>query len=127
MQTVNVTDMLVKSLVCLTIFLMTLALGGYASAEMLGEGTRAPDFTLKNQDGSDVTLSQEIKKGHVVLYFYPERQHPGLYERSLLVSRPVRGIPAGRRISFRHQHRQRGVAQKISRKTKTDLQPAGRS
>ena len=35
MQTVNVTDMLVKSLVCLTVFLMTLALGGYASAEML--------------------------------------------------------------------------------------------
>ena len=77
MQTVNVTDMLVKSLLCLTVFFMTLALGGYASAEMLGEGTRAPDFTLKNQDGLDVTLSQELKKGHVVLYFYPKDNTPG--------------------------------------------------
>ena len=77
MQTVNVTDMLVKSLVCLTVFLMTLALGGCASAEMLAEGTKAPDFTLKNQDGSDVTLSQELKKGHVVLYFYPKDNTPG--------------------------------------------------
>ena len=77
MQTINVTDMLVKTLLCMPFFLMTLALGGYASAEMLGEGTRAPDFTLKNQDGSDVTLSQELKKGHVVLYFYPKDNTPG--------------------------------------------------
>jgi peroxiredoxin Q/BCP len=44
---------------------------------MLTEGTPAPDFTLKNQDGSDVTLSQELKKGHVVLYFYPKDNTPG--------------------------------------------------
>jgi thioredoxin-dependent peroxiredoxin len=77
MQTVKVTDMLVKALLCVPVFLMTLALGGYASAEMLAEGTRAPDFTLKNQDGSDVTLSQELKKGHIVLYFYPKDNTPG--------------------------------------------------
>jgi peroxiredoxin Q/BCP len=77
MQTVNVTDMLVKSLLCLTVFLMTIALGGNCAAEMLNEGTQAPDFTLKNQDGNDVTLSQELKKGHIVLYFYPKDNTPG--------------------------------------------------
>jgi peroxiredoxin Q/BCP len=69
--------MLVKSLLFLTVFLMTLALGGSSAAAMLAEGTQAPDFTLKNQDGREVTLSQELKKGHIVLYFYPKDNTPG--------------------------------------------------
>ncbi len=77
MRTVSQRDMLVKSFVFVPVFLITIALGGYASAELLAEGTAAPDFTLKNQDGKDVTLSQEFKKGHVVLYFYPKDSTPG--------------------------------------------------
>jgi len=77
MQTVNVTDMLIKSLLLMPFFLMTFALGGSSAAEMLNEGNKAPDFTLKNQDGHDVTLSQELKKGHIVLYFYPKDSTPG--------------------------------------------------
>ncbi len=34
-------------------------------------GTKAPDFTLPNQDRESVTLSEEIKKGPVVLAFFP--------------------------------------------------------
>ena len=34
-------------------------------------GTPAPDFTLKNQDEKDFTLSQWWPKKPVVLYFYP--------------------------------------------------------
>ena len=34
-------------------------------------GARAPDFTLHNQDRQDVTLSEELKKGPVVLAFFP--------------------------------------------------------
>ena len=34
-------------------------------------GVKAPDFTLHNQDRQDVTLSQELKKGPVVLAFFP--------------------------------------------------------
>jgi peroxiredoxin len=34
-------------------------------------GAKAPDFTLHNQDRQDVTLSQELKKGPVVLAFFP--------------------------------------------------------
>jgi peroxiredoxin len=34
-------------------------------------GAKAPDFTLHNQDRQDVTLSEELKKGPVVLAFMP--------------------------------------------------------
>ncbi len=34
-------------------------------------GTKAPDFTLPNQDREPVTLSEELKKGPVVLAFFP--------------------------------------------------------
>ena len=41
------------------------------SGEMLETGTQAPDFTIPNQDGEDVTLSS-LRGRPVVLYFYPE-------------------------------------------------------
>lgn len=34
-------------------------------------GAKAPDFTLPNQDRQNVTLSEELKKGPVVLAFFP--------------------------------------------------------
>jgi peroxiredoxin len=34
-------------------------------------GNKAPDFTLQNQDRDNVTLSEELKKGPVVLAFFP--------------------------------------------------------
>lgn len=39
-------------------------------------GELAPDFTLKNQDGQDITLS-DYKGRNVVLYFYPKDMTPG--------------------------------------------------
>ena len=43
---------------------------------MIEPGTEAPDFTLSDQDGNDVTLS--ALRGHpVVLYFYPKADTPG--------------------------------------------------
>ena len=35
------------------------------------------DFTIKNQKSEDVTLSQELEKHHVLLYFYPKDMTPG--------------------------------------------------
>ena len=43
---------------------------------MLVVGTKAPDFTLKNQEGQEVSLSQFAGK-RVVLYFYPRDNTPG--------------------------------------------------
>jgi peroxiredoxin len=34
-------------------------------------GAKAPDFTLMNQDRQPVTLSEELRKGPVVLAFFP--------------------------------------------------------
>ena len=43
---------------------------------MAEAGEEAPDFTLANQDGDEVTLS-DLRGGRVVLYFYPRADTPG--------------------------------------------------
>ncbi|MEA2347805.1 MAG: thioredoxin-dependent peroxiredoxin [Thermoleophilaceae bacterium] len=43
---------------------------------MIEEGKKAPDFTLPDQDGNDVRLSDLAGKP-VVLYFYPRADTPG--------------------------------------------------
>jgi thioredoxin-dependent peroxiredoxin len=43
---------------------------------MLSEGQAAPDFTLADQAGNPVTLSQ-LRGQTVVLYFYPRADTPG--------------------------------------------------
>ncbi|HQZ96688.1 MAG TPA: thioredoxin-dependent thiol peroxidase [Pyrinomonadaceae bacterium] len=43
---------------------------------MLKEGDKAPDFTSKDQNGNDVSLSDFAGK-RVVLYFYPKDDTPG--------------------------------------------------
>jgi peroxiredoxin Q/BCP len=40
------------------------------------EGKKAPDFTLDDQDGSPVSLSDHRGR-HVVVYFYPKDETPG--------------------------------------------------
>jgi thioredoxin-dependent peroxiredoxin len=43
---------------------------------MVEQGDQAPDFTLPDQDGNPVTLS-ELRGQPVVLYFYPKADTPG--------------------------------------------------
>lgn len=43
----------------------------------IGEGDRAPDFTLPDQDGRPLTLSSIGQDRVVVLYFYPQDDTPG--------------------------------------------------
>lgn len=43
---------------------------------MLKEGSKAPDFKLKNQNGETVKLSDERGK-KIALYFYPKDDTPG--------------------------------------------------
>jgi len=44
---------------------------------MVAEGEKAPDFTLPDQNGSDVKLSSFLGKRAVVLFFYPKDNTPG--------------------------------------------------
>ena len=43
---------------------------------MLKEGQKAPDFTLNNQSGKAISLS-DFKDRKIVLYFYPKDNTPG--------------------------------------------------
>lgn len=38
---------------------------------MLSEGDRAPEFTLPDQDGRDTSLTGLLRRGALILYFYP--------------------------------------------------------
>ena len=44
---------------------------------MLKTGTKAPDFSLSDEDGKQRTLSEFLKKGPLILYFYPADFTPG--------------------------------------------------
>ena len=43
---------------------------------MLKENDKAPDFSLKNQEGTTISL-KDLKGKNVVLYFYPKDMTPG--------------------------------------------------
>jgi len=48
---------------------------------MIEQGEQAPDFTVPNQDGEHVTLS-DLRGRYAVLYFYPKADTPGCTEQA---------------------------------------------
>ena len=44
---------------------------------MLDVGARAPDFILNDHDGNEVSLSDLVQNGPLILYFYPADFTPG--------------------------------------------------
>jgi peroxiredoxin Q/BCP len=44
---------------------------------MLEAEQKAPEFTLPNQDGQDISLTSLLKDGPAILYFYPADFTPG--------------------------------------------------
>jgi thioredoxin-dependent peroxiredoxin len=47
------------------------------ACRMLAAGNRAPDFTARDQNDQPVTLSDLLKSGALILYFYPADFTPG--------------------------------------------------
>ncbi len=47
-------------------------LAALLGAAPLEVGDRAPDFTLAGTGGGEVTLSKELERGPVILYFFPK-------------------------------------------------------
>ena len=64
------------------------------------EGSEAPDFTLPDQDGDDVT-PRDLRGQPVVLYFYPKADTPGLHDAGLRHPRPPRRLRGRRRARAR--------------------------
>jgi len=60
---------------------------------MLDIATQAPDFTLPDSDGTDVTLSA-LQGGPVVLYFYPRDDTPGCTKESIAFSEHLSAFEA---------------------------------
>ena len=48
----------------------------FSQSTLLSVGATAPDFTLLNQEGQPVQLYDILKKGWVVLFFYPKDHSP---------------------------------------------------
>src|SRR5262249_52039572 len=48
-----------------------------ASTGRVAVGDPAPDFTLPSQSGEQVRLHDVLRRGPVVLYFYPKDETPG--------------------------------------------------
>ena len=44
---------------------------------MLKAGATAPEFVLPDENGNDVSLSEELQKSALILYFYPADFTPG--------------------------------------------------
>ena len=44
---------------------------------MLAVGSRAPEFTLQDQDGRETSLTDFLNRGRLLLYFYPADFTPG--------------------------------------------------
>ena len=58
---------------------------------MLAIGTKAPDFTLKDKDGNDVSLKDFYGK-KVVLYFYPKDNTPGCTKQACAFAGTYKGF-----------------------------------
>jgi thioredoxin-dependent peroxiredoxin len=52
---------------------------------MLPVGSRAPEFTLPDQDGRDTSLTSLLNAGPLILYFYPADFTPGCTKEACLV------------------------------------------
>jgi peroxiredoxin Q/BCP len=53
---------------------------------MLVVGSRAPEFTLPDQDGRDVSLTDLLNRGPLILYFYPADFTPGCTRQACTIS-----------------------------------------
>ena len=84
---------------------------------MLKTGSRAPEFVLQNDQGADTALSDFIKDGPLILYFYPADFTPGctkeacairdVHQDLVAVGLQVAGISpqnADSHARFREQH-----------------------
>jgi thioredoxin-dependent peroxiredoxin len=64
---------------------------------MIGEGENAPDFSLKNQEGKTIRLSDYTGK-KVAIYFYPKDNTPGCTKQGCNITENF-GMLSGKKIN----------------------------
>ena len=79
---------------------------------MVTEGELAPDFTLPNESGQPVTLS-ELRGKPVVLYFYPKDNTSGLYDAGVRIRDAWSEFEARGRGRARRLTRRRRLAREV--------------
>jgi peroxiredoxin Q/BCP len=57
--------------------LLPILVTGFFSSAVPQVGDTAPDFTVKDTDGKQYTLSELVKQGPVILAFFPKAFTPG--------------------------------------------------
>ena len=88
-----------------------------SAVHMLDVGSRAPEFTLPDHDGRDTSLSMLLKRGPLILYFYPADFTRGctrqacairaLHDQIVRVGFTVAGVspqPSARHLAFRQRY-----------------------
>ena len=83
-----------------------------SESRMPEQGQEAPDFTLPDQDGKEVTLS-DLRGQPVVLYFYPKADTPGCTTQAC-------GIRD-------HRNDYEGTGARVSASLRTRSRPSGSS
>jgi peroxiredoxin Q/BCP len=53
---------------------------------MFGKGDRAPEFSLPDQDGREVSLTSLLNQGPLLLYFYPADFTPGCTRQACMIA-----------------------------------------
>ena len=91
----------------------------------LEAGSTAPAFTLPDQDGKPVKLS-DFKGQQVIVYFYPADDTPGLYQGGLPVQRQPQDLREGRGRRPRDLTRRGREAHQVPHQVQAEVSPPHR-
>jgi len=92
---------------------------------MLAIGSRAPEFTLPDQDDRTVSLSTMLNRGPLILYFYPADFTPGCTREACML-RDMHTENSGRGLPWRASVHNRPKGTRNSAKNTTPLHAAVR-
>ena len=91
---------------------------------MLDTDDKAPEFTLPDQDGHDISLTALLKDGPAILYFYPADFTPGCTREACSIRDLHRELTRAGITVGGHQPAEPGKPQTLSREAQPALHAA---
>ncbi len=92
---------------------------------MLDTNDKAPQFTLPDQDGHDISLSDLLKDGPAILYFYPADFTPGCTREACSIRDLHRELTRAGITVAGISPQSPGEPQAVPREAQPALHPAG--